>query len=178
MRKDRVSILILFLLALAAPCLAQAGPEHQPNPIKPPQKSAAPTPARKSADKSINRSSAADDIEAKERQIQAAIQKGDLQTFGSLLTDDAMEVTSHGVNTKPQIIESLRGATLSDLVMTDVKVTPIDKDASLITYRTTGKYSMNGQSGTFESWASTIWVKRNGKWLAFVHQQSQVMGQQ
>jgi hypothetical protein len=175
MRKDRVCILILSLLALAAPCFAQAGPEHQPNRIKPPQKSAAPTPARKSASKS---SSAADDIEAGERQILAALQKGDMQAFGSLLADDAMEVTDHGVSSKAQIIEELKGATLSDFTMTGMKVTAIDKDASLIAYRTTGKYSVHGQSGTFDNWASTVWVKRNGKWLALLHQETPVMARQ
>jgi hypothetical protein len=179
MRKDRVCILILSILALATPCFAQAGPEHQPNSIKPPQ--AAPAPARKSANKSADKSmssSAADDIEAKERQVQAAIQKGDLQAFGSLLADDAMEVTDHGVSSKAQIIEELKGATLSDFTMTDVKVTMIDKDASLITYRTAGKYSVHGQSGTFDDWASTVWVKRNGKWMAFIHQETPVMARQ
>lgn len=178
MRKDRVSILVLSLLALATPCFAQAGPEHQPSNIKPPQ--AASAPARKTASKSANKSmssSAADDIEAKERQVLAALQKGDLQAFGNLLTDDAMEVTGHGVIAKAQIIEGMKGATLSDFTMTDVKVTAIDKDASLITYRTSGKYSAHGQSGTYDDWASTIWVKRNGKWMAFIHQETPIMAQ-
>jgi hypothetical protein len=177
MRKDRVYILVLFLLALATPCFAQAGPEHQPNKIKPPQKSDTPTPAKKSANKSAS-SSAADDIEAKERQVLAALQKGDMQAFGSFLADDAMEVTNHGVSSKAQIIEELKGATLSDFTMTDIKVTAIDKDASLITYRTAGKFSVHGQSGAFDDWASTVWVKRNGKWLAFLHQEIPVMARQ
>jgi hypothetical protein len=176
MRKDRACILVLSLLALATPCFAQAGPENQPSKIKPPQA----TPAKKSASKSAKSmsSSAADDVEAKERQVLAALQKGDLQAFGSLLADDAMEVSEHGVSSKAQILEMLKGATLSDFTMTDVKVTTIDKDASLITYRTTGKYSANGQSGTFDNWASTVWVKRNGKWMAFLHQETTAMAHQ
>lgn len=176
MRKERICILVLSLLALASPCFAQsAGPEQQPNNIKPPQSNPTPAPAKRAAKMSM--SSPVDDIEAKERQIQAALQKGDLQAFGSLLADDAMEVTPHGVNSKAQIIEMLKGVALSDFTMTDVKVTAIDKDASLITYRTKGKYSAQGQQGTFDQWASTVWVKRNGKWLAFVHQETPVMAQ-
>jgi uncharacterized protein (TIGR02246 family) len=177
MRKERVCILVLILLALAAPCFAQAGPEHQPNSIKPPQTTATPAPAKKMASKSMS-SNAADDIEAKERQVLAALQKGDLQAFGSLLADDAMEVTEHGVLSKAQILEGMKGATLSDFTMTDVKVTAIDKDASLITYRTGGKFSAHGQAGTYDDWASTVWVKRGGKWLAFIHQETPVMAHQ
>jgi hypothetical protein len=177
MKKERVSILVLSLLALAAPCFAQAGPEHQPNSIKPPQTTATAAPAKKSANKSMS-SSSADDLEAKERQILEALKKGDMQAFGNLLADDAIEVTDHGVNSKAQIIETLKGATLLEYTMTDAKVTPIDKDASLFTYRTKGKFSAHGQEGAFDALATTVWVKRGGKWLAFFHQETPVMAQQ
>jgi hypothetical protein len=172
MRKDRVFILILSLLALAAPCFAQAAPDKQPNNIKPPQAKTTGGSPKKSAARSM--SSSADDPVAKERQLLEALKKGDIQGFGSFLTDDAMELTDHGLNTKAQILEVLKGASLIDYTMTEVKMTAIDKDATLVTYRTSGKFSANGQEGTYDSRASTVWVKRGGKWLAFFHQEMPV----
>lgn len=176
MRRERIPILVLALLVLTAPCLAQSGgAEHQPSSIKPPQ--SAPTErARKTPAPPKGESISANDLEARERQLLEALKRGDVQAFGTFLADDAVEVTAQGLHSKAQILETLKGARLLEYTMADLKTTQIDKDASLITYRTTGKFSAQGQEGSFDAQATTLWVRRNGKWLAFFHQETPVLG--
>ncbi len=190
MRRERLSILVLLLLLSAAPCLAQSGgsgpPEQQPNSIKPPQavptrgisddklkRSAPPSPKGESP-RTPQKSGPVTDPAEGERRVLEALKAGDMETFASLLTDDAMEHTPQGLQSKAQIIESLKDGRLLEYTMADLKVTQVDKDAALVTYRTTGKFSAHGQEGAYDARATSLWVKRNGKWLAVFHQETPV----
>jgi uncharacterized protein (TIGR02246 family) len=193
MRRERLSILVLLLLlCCAAPCLAQSGggpPQQQPNSIKPPQamptrgisddklkrsEPKPPSPPKGDSPRTPQKSAPVTDPAAGERQVLEALKAGDMPAFASFLADDAMELTPQGLQSKAQIIETLKGGRLLEYTMTDLKAIQVDKDAMLVTYRTTGKFSAHGQEGAYDARATSLWVKRNGKWLAVFHQETPV----
>jgi len=56
------------------------------------------------------------------------------------------------------------------------KVTMIDADAALVTYSATQDGTCGSEAMPAKVHGSSIYVKRNGKWMAFYHQESPVAG--
>jgi hypothetical protein len=56
----------------------------------------------------------------------------------------------------------------------DPQVMMIDKDAAILTYKSTGTETYQGKTETGISYATTVWVKRGGGWKAIFHQESMV----
>lgn len=116
------------------------------------------------------------DAVAKEKAIWEALQKKDYTTFGGMLTEDSILVATDGVHDKAGIIKSVTGWVPSDVTFSDWKFIPIDKDAGIIMYTLKYKGMMNGQEIKPQNqYCSSIWVNRNGKWLAIFHQETDVM---
>ena len=148
---------------------------HQDTPVKeaqpqPPEaaKPAASSPAKPAATTPVVPE--ADHI-AREKQVWDAIRKKDYDTFASFLADDQIEVMDSGVSTKAQSVEGVKHVDLSKAVLSDFKVTSFDTDAVLVTYTAKGPTPPFGKEGER---SSTIWVNRNGKWLAAFHQSTPI----
>ena len=56
--------------------------------------------------------------------------------------------------------------------ITESKVQWVDANTAVHTYKWTGKGTYQGQPIPSPSWASTVWTKKNGKWIAVFHQES------
>ena len=54
----------------------------------------------------------------------------------------------------------------------DMKVVPIDANAALVVYTLEQKGTMGGQPFPSKVYASTVWVRKDGKWWALYHQES------
>jgi len=54
----------------------------------------------------------------------------------------------------------------------DMKVIPVDANSAIVTYKLEQKGSMAGQPFPPLVYASTVWVRKNGKWWAMYHQES------
>ena len=85
------------------------------------------------------------DAIAKEKQIWETLQKKDYDAFGSMLTDDFIEVASDGVHDKAGSISNLKGFEPAEITFADWKFVPIDKDAGVITYTVNIKGKFNGE---------------------------------
>ncbi len=113
---------------------------------------------------------------AKEKELWATLSKQDINAFTSTLAEDQIYVTGDGVHDKASSIKGVTGFVPTDVRLTDFKLITINNNAVLSTYKATIKGTMNGEAFPESSaYASTIWVNRDGKWLAVYHQDADVL---
>ena len=153
-------LVIVSLLIMAAACAA---------PTNPP----APSSNTNSAETTSTAMMSEADAIAKEKATWATIEKKDYDAFGNMLTSDYIEVGDDGTYDKAGIIAQLKDFTVADPNFSDWKLMPIDKGAALLMYNVTFKGTFKGQEvppGPYR--ASSVWVNRDGKWLAAYYQQT------
>ena len=154
-------LVILSLLIMAAACAAP--PTNQP----------APSSNTNAAETTSTAMMSEADAIAKEKATWATIEKKDYDAFGNMLTSDYIEVGDDGTYDKAGIIAELKDFTIADPSFSDWKLMAIDKDAALLMYNVTFKGTFKGQEvppGPYR--ASSVWVNRDGKWLAAYYQQT------
>ncbi|HEV2799732.1 MAG TPA: nuclear transport factor 2 family protein [Pyrinomonadaceae bacterium] len=109
---------------------------------------------------------ASDDPVAIEKHLWEALRRKDWDTFAAHLAPEQIEVEPGGVFDRAGTLASLRGFDFSKTTTSDFKAVKFDDDATLVTYMVRGT---RPDGKPFEHRASTIWVKRDGKWLAYFH---------
>ena len=115
------------------------------------------------------------DAIAKEKEIWQALTKKDLTGFGAMLAEDQIYVSGDGVHDKASTIKSVTGFVPTTVDYADWKLVPINNDAVVLIYKATVKGTMNGSAvPEGAAYTSSIWVNRDGKWLALYHQDSDV----
>ncbi|MDQ1522556.1 MAG: hypothetical protein QOE47_480 [Pyrinomonadaceae bacterium] len=153
---------------------------HQDSPIKEAQASSTPAaetskPAGSAAANNSNTPASAekhaemvasDDPVAIEKHMWEALRRKDWDAFADHLAPEQLEVEPDGVTDRAGTLASVRGFDFSKTTASDYKATKLDDDATLVTYLVR-ETTPDGK--TSEHRASTIWVKRDGKWLAFFH---------
>jgi hypothetical protein len=107
------------------------------------------------------------DAEANDKMVWDLLKKKDFDSFASLLADDIIDVEADGVYTKAQILDSVRKAQyLANISTSDYRSIKLGSNASLASYRFKG----GPPNKPVESYETTIWANRNGKWVAVFHQ--------
>jgi hypothetical protein len=114
------------------------------------------------------------DLIAKEKSAWDAFKKKDADAFNKLLTTDYVEVIDTGVKDKAKSIEGMKDFELTDVSFSDWKMTPIDKDAALLTYQ------VNNVKGQFKGqdippgpyYEASVYVNRNGEWQGIYYQET------
>jgi hypothetical protein len=113
---------------------------------------------------------------AKEKQVWDVVEKKDYKAFADMLDEQAASVSNEVVEDKAATVKGVSTFVPTDVVLSDWKFLPIDKDAAVIVYKASYKATVNGQPIPPQSvYASTAWVNRNGKWLAIFHQESEIL---
>ena len=122
-------------------------------------------PAKASASPAAKPGETGSDAAANEKLVWDALKKKDYDAFAAYLASDAMEVEADGVYDKAGSKKNVSMFDASKTELSDWKTVKFDSDASLVTYlvKTPG---MNPDQERH----STIWVNRDGKWLALYHQ--------
>jgi len=117
-------------------------------------------------------SGAADDLIAKEKLLWDALKRKDWDTFAAALAEDQIEVGPSGVFDKAGTLAAVKTFDFSKASTSDFKATKLDGDATLVTYMVKAP----DPSGKLrDERTSTIWVNRDGKWLAVFHHGTPVM---
>ena len=57
--------------------------------------------------------------------------------------------------------------------ISDEKVSWVDANTAIVTYKWTGAGTFQGQPFPPATYASTVWTKKGDKWLAVFHQESE-----
>ena len=113
------------------------------------------------------------DLEAIEKASWNDIKKKDWDALGKLFASDFIEVLDDGVHDKAGTLVAIKDLELSDVSYSDWKMTTIDKDAALLTYKTTIKGKYKGQDippGPY--YEASAYVNRNGEWVGIYYQET------
>jgi len=113
---------------------------------------------------------------AMEKQAWNAFSKGDGKFFETFLADEAMIVSGGGFSTRAQTVKDIgtKPCDLKSFEFSDFKVMMLDKNTALVTYKALQDGVCGGQPVPKNVLASSVYVKRKGKWLAIYHQESDV----
>ena len=107
---------------------------------------------------------------ANEKIVWDALKNKNFDAFAALLASDSLEVETQGVYDKAGSVKGVRETDLSKAVLSDWKPLKINDTAALVTYMVKGPgVDPSGEHHT------TIWVNRDGKWLALFHQGTPVL---
>jgi len=128
--------------AKSSPAMASASPAATPTPVPPP--------------------AGADPI-ATEQALWETLKSKNYDGFAAFLAPDAIEVEPSGVYDKAGSVKGVSQVDLSKAQLSEFKSTPFDADAALVTY----VVKFPGAAPAERH--STIWAKRDGKWLAVFH---------
>lgn len=115
-------------------------------------------------------------ITDQEKQIWETVKSKNGDAFGNMLTDDFVYISSDGWHDKAATIKGIKEFDGTDVSFSDWKVVPIDADAAVVTYliKMTAPASPNAKPAPMSLRASSVWVKRGGKWLGIYHQDTVV----
>jgi ketosteroid isomerase-like protein len=111
-------------------------------------------------------------IVAQERAGLDALKTGDLTTFGASTADDAIFVDAQGPATKAEVMEHTAQFRLHDYTMSNVRFVKLSPDSGLIVYTATESGSSHGKDFTARVHVSSVWIKRDGKWLCEFSQET------
>lgn len=114
-------------------------------------------------------------IVANEQALHDAALKGDKAAFRSLVLPDGVWTTSHGFVPVKLLVDGLdgfRGITKWEMV--NPHVTWLDDGAAVLLYVRTATGTFEEQPVTPTALASTVWIRHDGKWLAVLHQETEL----
>ncbi len=100
---------------------------------------------------------------ANEKALWETLKSKNYDGFAAFLAADAIEVEATGVYDKAGTVAEVRKFDFSKAQLNEFKSVPFDMDAELVTYQV----KMAGPEPAERH--STIWAKRDGKWLAVFH---------
>jgi len=109
-----------------------------------------------------------------ERQLWEAWKNHDGNTFQRVLSSDSIGVGRGGVDNRAAIIRDISG---SDCVVRsysfdNVQVVMLDRNTAILTYRAMQDATCGGSVLPPTVWASSVFVRRNGRWQAAFHQET------
>lgn len=137
--------------------LAQKAPPPPPPPSSSPAKAAA-SPGAKAGE-------TGSDPVANEKMVWDALKSRDYDAFAAFLAPESIEIESDGVHDKASSVKGVSMFDASQYELSDWKTVKFDNEASLVTYLIS-----SNEPNPEQERHTTIWINRNGKWLALFHQ--------
>ncbi|HEY0006525.1 MAG TPA: nuclear transport factor 2 family protein [Pyrinomonadaceae bacterium] len=161
MKTTRFLLAILTVLALASICSAQGGGTGA-------KASKGGAQVAKVTDESM--------IIANEQKVLDAIKSRNQAGFTALVDQNGWVVGSRGAMKISAVLSSIfdPSYTITEYRMEDPQILMLDKDAALLSYKSINSATSNGKTESEVSYDSTVWVKRQGKWMAMFHQSTKV----
>ena len=113
-------------------------------------------------------------IIATERKLWEAWKTRNLKAFKSYLSADSLMIGDAGVANKTEALKELETVEcdIKSYELSDIKVTFLNGDAALLTYKAAQDGTCGGQAIPPSIWASSAYVRRGGKWWAASHQET------
>jgi uncharacterized protein (TIGR02246 family) len=113
------------------------------------------------------------EIVALEKRAFEAWKNKDKKYFEENMSEDGQFLDLNGVGAKAQYVKAIieNNCTVGTYALDNTKVTTISKDVALLTYRYSHDAVCGGNPEVSPIWASTMYVKRGGKWLIAFHQE-------
>jgi hypothetical protein len=125
--------------------------------------------AAKTKGKVMSQSSLDKVIIDRETALWEIVKNKQFDAFRKHYADNFLAVHSDGVTDINQQVEGVRNLDLKDYSLTDTKVVFPNKGTAVLTYKVTVQGSYQGQDIAGGYYASSVWIKQGGKWLAILH---------
>jgi hypothetical protein len=140
-----------------------------------PQPSASPSPAAKPKPR-ISKAQLLRQLSANETKLWEAWKNKDPKPFRTYLSADSVMLGGAGPQNKMDTIKEITSmdCDVKSFTLSDWKLSMIDADAVLLTYKGVAAGTCGGQSIP-AAWSSSVWIKRGRGWQAFSHQETPVM---
>jgi uncharacterized protein (TIGR02246 family) len=112
-------------------------------------------------------------IVALEKRAFEAWKNKDRKFFEEHMSEAGQYLDPDGVGVKAQYVKAIinNNCTVNSYSLDNSKVTMLSKDVALLTYRYAQDVVCGGKPEASPLWASTVYVKRDGKWLIAFHQE-------
>jgi hypothetical protein len=135
---------------------------------------ASPSPSPKPA---MSRAASQKLIISTERKLWTAWKNGDTKPFWTYLSADSVMIRNSGVAKKKAALKELEDlkCEVKSFELSDFNVSWITGDTALLTYKATQDATCGGQATPTAVWASSLYVRRGGKWWAASHQETPAM---
>jgi ketosteroid isomerase-like protein len=111
------------------------------------------------------------DLIASEQKLHRAITGGDKKAFLALASDDAVWVSGAGFVPAPMFGDALDQVKLTNSDIENPQVVPVNADTAIVVSVWTGSGTVLGRPFT-QKLTSTVWTKRESKWVAVYHHES------
>lgn len=113
------------------------------------------------------------ELVALEKSAFEAWKNKDKRFFAEHMAEDGQYLDANGGGGKAQYVRAIidNDCTINGYALDTPKVMMLSKDAALLTYRYTYDIVCGGKPEAGPLWASTVYVKRGGKWLIAFHQE-------
>ncbi len=99
----------------------------------------------------------------------------DASVFEKHLSADSVLVDGNGVSSKSNVIGGMSSCNINSFSLSDWKMTKLNANTAVLTYKGTQSGACGGTAIPPTVWASTIWMKRKGAWVATFHQETPPM---
>ena len=109
---------------------------------------------------------------ANERALQDAVARADKASFQSLVLPEGVWTTKRGFVALNLLVNGLDSFNITEWDIVNPHVTWLDTDSAVLLYVWRGAGTLDNQPLASTSLASTVWTRRNGKWLAVHHQET------
>jgi hypothetical protein len=113
-------------------------------------------------------------IVANERALLDAASKSDAPAFVSLVLPEGVWATRQGFIPMNLLAGGLDAFKITRWEIVNPHVTWLDDNCAIVLYAWQGAGTFQGQALPPTAIASTVWSKRNGKWLAAHHQETEL----
>jgi len=112
-------------------------------------------------------------IVALEKSAFEAWKNKDRKFFEEHMSEDGQYLDLNGVGGKAQYVKAIidNDCKVTSYSLDNTKVTMLRNDVALLTYRYTHDVVCGGNPEASPLWATTVYVKRGGKWLIAFHQE-------
>lgn len=117
--------------------------------------------------------SAEAEVVALEKRAFEAWKKKDKTFFAEHMAEDGQYLDQNGVGGKAQYVRAIidNDCTINGYELGQTKVSLLSEDVALLTYRYTYDIVCGGKPEAGPLWASTLYVRRGGRWLIAFHQE-------
>lgn len=110
---------------------------------------------------------------AQEQAVWETLKSGNSERFASVLAEDFVEITGHGLENKAQTVEEVKKLKLVSYTLTNWRVIELNEDAAIVLYKAEQEWTdATGKADRATSYCASTWRHSGGRWLAVSHQEN------
>jgi uncharacterized protein (TIGR02246 family) len=114
-----------------------------------------------------------EEVERSVQAIQAAFDKGDVETLRGLMTEDHVSTLTYAhFSSAAELLKALSDYQFSEYTISALRVKPLTQDVALASHHATINGTYQGREVPSPVQVTTVWVKRGGKWLEAFYQET------